>query len=85
MDFIDKQLFGPLNKKYCNIFYALAVVSFAMAVIILVNGVTLFVGDPKKLTFEAGVVLAAMVAVHVVQYIQSRLLYSICAGKTVSI
>lgn len=84
MDFIDKQLFGPLNKKYCTIFYALAVISFLMAAIIIVNAAITFATEPKKITVEAGIVVAAMFSVHIIQYIQSRLLYSICAGKQIS-
>ena len=78
---IDKMLFGPLDKKYCVLFYAMTVVSFALIVLMLVNGAYMFATEPKQLTV-ANVALFAMVLLHYLFfYIQYRLLNTVCLSK----
>ena len=78
MDAIQ-QLFAPLDKDYCLLFYWLTVVNFiflAVASLGFISSlVLLFRG---KITIMSGVYSFLMILVYALMYFQSRLFYSMC-------
>lgn len=81
MDAIQ-QLFTPLDKDYCLLFYWLTVVNFiflAVAGLGFVSSlVLLFRG---KITIMSGVYSFLMILVYALMYFQSRLFYSMCISS----
>jgi hypothetical protein len=81
MTSINKMLFGPLDKKYCVLFYAMTVISFALIVIMVINGAYMFITEPKQFT-PLNIALFVMVLLHYLFfYIQYRLLNMVCVSK----
>lgn len=74
-----QDLFAPLDKDYCMLFYWLTVVNFiflAVAALGFVSSlVLLFRG---KITFMSGVYSFLMILVYALMYFQTRLFYSMC-------
>jgi hypothetical protein len=78
---LDKMLFGPLDKKYCVLFYAMTVVSFALIVMMVLNGAFIFATEPKKIT-PMNIAVFVMILLHYLFfYIQYRLLNTVCIAK----
>lgn len=78
MDTIQ-QLFAPLDKDYCLLFYWLTVVNFIFLAVaglgFISSLVLLFRG---KITFMSGIYSFLMILVYALMYFQSRLFYSMC-------
>jgi hypothetical protein len=78
MDTIQ-QLFAPLDKDYCLLFYWLTVVNFIFLAVaslgFLSSLVLLFRG---KITFMSGMYSFLMILVYGLMYFQTRLFYSMC-------
>ena len=75
---MDK-LFGPLDKKYCLLFYWLSVGTFFMLVLFLL--LALYVGISKKLGVSFYLKMVWILIIYGVVYLQNRLLYSMCSGS----
>lgn len=79
MDAIQ-QLFAPLDKDYCALFYWLTVVNLIFLVVacfgFIVSLVLLFRG---KITLMSGFYSFLMILVYGLTYFQARLFYSMCA------
>lgn len=69
-------LFGPLGKKYCNLFLLLS----AIALFFLISAVfTLFVLMlQKKVDFKLVLGITGGVVLYLIQYINNRILYNMC-------
>jgi hypothetical protein len=78
MDAIQ-QLFTPLDKDYCLIFYWLTVVNFVFLAVVCLGFISslvlLFRG---KITFMSVLYFFLMILVYGLMYFQSRLFYSMC-------
>ena len=74
-----QQLFAPLDKDYCLLFYWLTVVNFIFLAVaslgFLSSLVLLFRG---KITFMSGMYSFLMILVYALMYFQTRLFYSMC-------
>jgi len=74
-----QDLFAPLDKDYCLLFYWLTVVNFiflAIAALGFVSSlVLLFRG---KITIMSGLYSFLMILVYALMYFQTRLFYSMC-------
>lgn len=74
-----QELFAPLDKDYCLLFYWLTVVNFiflAVAALGFVSSlVLLFRG---KITIMSGLYSFLMILVYALMYYQTRLFYSMC-------
>ena len=73
---LDDQLFGPLPKQYCELFYYLSVISFIFMLIVLVStvGIGLTKRPPSWFYFQS----AMMMGVYLFGYLQARLLHTMC-------
>lgn len=69
-------LFSPLDKKYCDLFYAISVFYFLMMIVSLVSLIFLF-KDMKRNKFVIvnSVVVVSMLGIN---YIYNRLLFNMC-------
>ena len=81
MDAIQ-QLFTPLDKDYCMLFYWLTVVNFIFLAVaslgFLSSLVFLFRG---KISLMSGVYSFLMILIYALMYVQSRLFYSMCVSS----
>ena len=69
-------LFGPLGKKYCNLFLLLS----AIALFFLIAAVLSFVFflTMKKIDLKIVLGSASVIIVYLIQYINNRILYNMC-------
>jgi hypothetical protein len=69
-------LFGPLGKKYCNLFLLISAIALFFLVMVVVGLLMMFT---KKRVDGSAVFAAALVAImYLIQYIQNRILYNMC-------
>lgn len=72
--------FGPLDKKYCNLFFAYAIFGFVGMLILAVSSVYAIykTGKPSmKMMISTG----SMLISFFVMYLQGRLLYHMCLSS----
>jgi putative flippase GtrA len=69
-------LFSPMDKKYCDLFYAISVFYFLMMIISIVSLIFLF-KDIKRNKFLI-VNSAVVVTMLGINYIYNRLLFNMC-------
>lgn len=76
MDSKLQSFFGPLDRKYCDWFFYLSLVSFVFMILTLVSGI--FVILQKKLKSEYVLAVLWSSAMYGAFYFQNRLLYTMC-------
>lgn len=80
---LEKYLFGPLSKKYCNFFYFFAVLMFiVLAMGVLGVVMKLLKGGKKGLSSTELTLISYNLLLTFVSYFTYRLLYSMCMGST---
>ena len=69
-------LFSPMNKKYCDLFYGISVFYFLMMIVSIVSLIFLFkdIKRNKYLIINSAVVVAMLG----INYIYNRLLFNMC-------
>ena len=69
-------LFSPMDKKYCDLFYAISVFYFLIMIVSIVSLIFLFkdVKRNKYVIINSAIVIA-MLAIN---YIYNRLLFNMC-------
>jgi len=72
-------LFGPLDHKYCALFYYLSVFMFCILVFVIVLGI--YVGIVKKKGFDHYISFISVAVLYFVYYLQNRLLYGMCKSS----
>ena len=70
-------LFGPVSKKYCSLFYYLAIGSFVMYLISLVSAIAYGIAHSKGVVYYISTIVMALV--YLLIYFQNRLLFSMCS------
>jgi hypothetical protein len=69
-------LFGPLGKKYCNLFLFLSAIALAFLVMAVVGILFMFA---KKKVDGSSILGAVVVGVtYLIMYTQNRILYNMC-------
>ena len=78
---LENYLFGPLDKRYCMLFYAFSVLYYVAFVMVFLGTVTGLVVYKGKITF--GVIFGAVYTIFAsfLMYIITRLLYSMCVNS----
>ena len=76
MSSISDQLFGPLPKQYCEIFYYMSVASFVFLVLIVISTIGMSLTKRQSSGFYVQSFMFA--AVYLIGYVQTRLLYTMC-------
>ncbi len=69
-------LFSPMDKKYCDLFYAISVFYFLMMIVSIISLIFLF-KDIKRNKFLI-VNSAVVVTMLGINYIYNRLLFNMC-------
>jgi hypothetical protein len=69
-------LFGPLGKKYCNLFLFLSAVALILLVLAVVG--ILFVFAKKKVDGMAILGAVTVAITYLIMYTQNRILYNMC-------
>lgn len=79
-DSLENYLFGPLDKKYCLLFYIFSVITFLGFIFVAIGvGMSLFSGF--KFTLFHIFVTAYALFISFIAYLTQRLLYSMCVGS----
>ena len=76
---IDKFLFGPLSHNWCLWFYVFTIYFFAALVFVTLR--LIFSLFTNKLSIELFAVYAIIFGMYFVQYIEKRLLHSMCKAS----
>ena len=80
MDSLFNFLYGPLDKKYCNVFLFFSFVTLLSAVITAFGFlVLLFSGKKHSIMFY--IQSLWLVAMSMIAYLAQRMLYNICLNK----
>jgi hypothetical protein len=79
-DSLENYLFGPLDKKYCLLFYIFSVITF-LGFILVVVGVGASLVNGFKFTLFHVFVTAYALFISFIAYLTQRLLYSMCVGS----
>ena len=69
-------LFGPLGKKYCNLFLLLSAIALFFLITVVVGLLLMLTRKKVDLTAVMGVVGISIV--YLIQYINNRILYNMC-------
>ncbi len=72
-----KNLFSPLDKKYCMYFYILSVFSFIFMIISIISMIMLL-GDFQKHKFVIMTSTSSIIMLAI-SYFSNRLLYTMCS------
>jgi hypothetical protein len=69
-------LFAPMDKKYCDLFYAISIYYFLLMIIALVSLIFMF-GDMKRNKF---IIVNTIVGISLlgINYVYNRLLFNMC-------
>ena len=76
MDSLENYFFGPLDKKYCDIFFALGVLSLISLVLGVVLGLMNLMSQKNKMVGFMNLVVATIGPL--VYYLVNRVLYQMC-------
>lgn len=74
----DAMFFGPLDSRYCLIFYVFMVIFFISLVLVVVKVVYDGLFSGKKLTARDGFAMVLAILYAALLYLHQRLLYSMC-------
>lgn len=69
-------LFGPLGKKYCNLFLLLSAIALFFLVTVVIGLLLMLTKKKVDLTAVMGVVGISIM--YLIQYINNRILYNMC-------
>lgn len=76
MPSLNDQLFGPLPKQYCELFYYMSVASFAFLILVIVSTISLSLTKRQSSGFYVQSIMIAII--YAIGYVQTRLLYTMC-------
>jgi len=71
-------LFTPLDKKYCNYFYYLSVISYFVFIFLVLSFLLMVVFHFKKLNLYISLNLISVIISTFLSYFINRLTYSMC-------
>jgi hypothetical protein len=71
-------LFTPLDKKYCNYFYYLSVISYFVLIFLVLSFVLMAVFHFKKLDLYISLNFISIIISTFLAYFVNRLMYSMC-------
>jgi len=69
-------LFGPLGKKYCNLFLFLSAVALVFLVLAVIGIIFMFANKKVEGSAVLGTVVVAVT--YLIMYTQNRILYNMC-------
>lgn len=79
---LENYLFGPLDKRYCMLFYIFAILAFFTFFVAVIGLIVSLVKGSKKFSMtELFFVLYSLLMSFLI-YLQNRLLYSMCISTS---
>jgi hypothetical protein len=69
-------LFGPLGKKYCNLFLLLSAIALFFLVTVVIGLLMMLTKNKVNLTAVMGALGISIM--YLIQYINNRILYNMC-------
>ena len=81
---LENYLFGPLDKRYCMLFYIFAILGFFAFFVALIGVVVGLVKGTKKFGMTELFFVAYSLLMSFLVYLQNRLLYSMCIGSNLT-
>jgi len=73
-----KDLFTPLDKKYCNYFYYISVITYCLFILLLLLFIWSLVFHYKKLDSYLCINYVSIIISTFLSYFVNRLMYSMC-------
>lgn len=73
-----KDLFTPLDKKYCIYFYYISVISFCFFILILLTTLWCLAFETKKINLIFCMNSVSLIISTFLAYFVNRLMYSMC-------
>jgi hypothetical protein len=73
-----KDLFTPLDKKYCNYFYYISVITYCLFILLLLLFIWSLVFNYKKLDSYICINYISIIISTFLSYFVNRLMYSMC-------
>ena len=73
---LSNNLFGPLDSKYCALFYILTIVAFINTVLVLLISPVMVYTSPNKV--KGGLTAVFLILLSLIPYLMYRLFYSMC-------
>ena len=79
MSTFNDQLFGPLPKQYCELFYYLSIATYVFFIIVILSsiGIGLTKRPPIWFYFQS----AMMAGIYLIAYLETRLLHTMCVNS----
>ena len=81
---LDNYLFGPLDKRYCFLFYVFSIISFISFLILVFGSVAALLKGKIKFSLWEVVSVVYLLALSFIGYITQRLFYSMCVKSNMS-
>ena len=81
---LENYLFGPLDKRYCFLFYIFSIIGFISFIMLLFGGVAAFVKGTRKFSLWEIVSVVYILALSFITYITHRLFYSMCVKSNMA-
>lgn len=78
MDLMNN-LFGPLDSKYCALFYFLAILAFINIVLVLFITPVMIYNEPKKVKTIVSILFLLLLSL--IPYFMYRLFFSMCTNS----
>jgi len=73
-----KDLFTPLDKKYCNYFYYISVITYCLFILVLLLFIWSLIFNYKKLDLYICINSISIIISTFLSYFVNRLMYSMC-------
>jgi hypothetical protein len=73
-----KDLFTPLDKKYCNYFYYMSVITYCFFIFMIILLLWSLIFHSKKIDMYSGLNFISLIINTFLTYFVNRLMYSMC-------
>ena len=73
-----KDLFTPLDKKYCNYFYYMSVITYCFFIFMIILLLWSLMFHSKKIDMYSGLNFISLIINTFLTYFVNRLMYSMC-------
>ena len=73
---LNDQLFGPLPKQYCELFYYMSISSFVFLTMVVISTIGMSLTKRQSSGFYVQSFMFAII--YAIGYLQTRLLYTMC-------
>ena len=80
---LENYFFGPLDKRYCLLFYIFTVLMFIVFVFGLIGAASQFLTNKKMSSTEMYLTIYSLLATFI-SYLTYRLLHSMCIASTLA-